>query len=131
VLTVPGKTTSLGSALLAYDGSPKSDEALFVACHLADQWKIPLVVVSVDERGHSAEHSLERAQEYLANRDVQAELISSEGAVAEAILKIADEYASELIIMGGYGRRWVPEVVLGSVVDEVLRTTSLPLLICR
>ena len=131
VLTVPGKTTSLGSALLAYDGSPKSDEALFVACHLADQWKIPLVVVSVDERGNSAEHSLEQAQEYLANRAVQAELISAEGAVAEAILKIADEYASELIIMGGYGRRWVPEVVLGSVVDEVLRTTSLPLLICR
>ena len=32
-------------ALLAYDGSPKSQEALFVATYLAGRWRIPLVVV--------------------------------------------------------------------------------------
>jgi nucleotide-binding universal stress UspA family protein len=36
-----------------------------------------------------------------------------------------------LIIMGGYGFSPVMEIVLGSAVDEVLRTSRRPVLICR
>lgn len=131
ILAVPGKTTALSRALLAFDGSPKSEEALYIACYLAENWQIPLIVVSVHERGHSAEEANQWAQNYLRERGVEAEMVLAEGPVADAILGTAKEYDSEVLIMGGYGRSRVPEIVLGSVVDEVLRTGSLPVLISR
>jgi nucleotide-binding universal stress UspA family protein len=36
-----------------------------------------------------------------------------------------------LIIMGGYGLRPELEFVLGSVVDQVLRESASPVLVCR
>jgi hypothetical protein len=48
VLAVPQNVTPLSHALLAYDGSPKAQEALFVAAYLAGRWKISLVVLCHD-----------------------------------------------------------------------------------
>jgi nucleotide-binding universal stress UspA family protein len=131
VLAIPGATSSLTSALLAYDGSPKADEALFVATYLAGQWHIPLVVVTVIESGRATPETLSRAQTYLETRRVQATFVQENRAVAKAILETAEAHQSDLIIMGGYGSRLVLEVVLGSAVDQVLRESRKPTLICR
>jgi nucleotide-binding universal stress UspA family protein len=131
VLAVPDFLSHLGRALLAYDGSRKADEALFVATYLSGQWDIPLVVVAVMETGRTTWDTLARAQEYLETHGVQAELVKESGPVAEAILKMADEHESDLVIMGGYGHGPVLEVVLGSSVDQVLRASRRPMLICR
>jgi nucleotide-binding universal stress UspA family protein len=53
------------------------------------------------------------------------------GPVAEVILSTAGAHDSDLILMGGYGYSPVVEVVLGSAVDEVLRASRQPVLICR
>jgi nucleotide-binding universal stress UspA family protein len=128
LLAVPGDVSSLKRALLAYDGSTKAREALFVATYLAGQWHIPLVVVS---NGKEAAKSLEDARDYLQSRNVQAEFVAKRGLVAEAILCTAEEYNCDLLVMGGYGRPPVAEVILGSTVDELLRTSRWPVLICR
>jgi nucleotide-binding universal stress UspA family protein len=131
VLTAPGSSSSLGRALLAYDGSPKAEEALFVATYLSGRWNIPLTVLTVIEMGRTTSDTLARAQKYLETHGVQAAFVKESGPVAEAILKTADEHESDLIIMGGYGRSPVLEVVLGSAVDQVLRVSRRPMLICR
>ena len=130
MLAAPGLTTGLNSALLAYDGSPKSEEALFVAAYLSLKWNIPLWVVTVIENG-TTKGILERAQSYLESRGVKATFIPEQGGVADTILKTADSTGSDLIIMGGYGSSPVVEVVLGSSVDKVLRESRRPMLICR
>jgi nucleotide-binding universal stress UspA family protein len=116
---------------LAYDGSAKAKEALFVAAYLAEQWQIPLVVVAVEEDKLLAETALQGAQSYLQTQQLEATYVSAGGPVAGAILKAAEEHNSNLIIMGGYGRSPMLEVVLGSAVDEVLRSSNQPVLICR
>lgn len=131
ILTVPGARLPLDSALLAYDGSPKAEEALFVAAYLAGRWGIPLTVVTVAQRGHTSTRTLFRAERYLAERGVTAALVQERGPVVEAILRTAREKGSGLLIMGGYGHRPMLAVVLGSAVEEVLRTACCPLLICR
>lgn len=131
VLAVPGGSRHLGRALLAYDGSPKADEALFVATYMSGKWNIPLVVVTVIETGRTTSETLSRGQRYLETHGVQATFVKESGSVAEAILKMAEEHESDLIIMGGYGLTPVLEVVLGSAVDQVLRTSRQPMLICR
>jgi nucleotide-binding universal stress UspA family protein len=131
VLAVPRASSDLNRALLAYDGSPKADEALFVATYLSGKWNTPLVVVTVIEAGRTTSETLARAQEYLETHGVQATFVKEGGSVAEAILKTAEEHESDLIIMGGYGFSPVLEVVIGSAVDQVLRTSRQPMLICR
>lgn len=130
ILTVPGKTTALNHALLAYDGGEKSQEALYVASYLAERWNVALSVISVDEHGHTAQDSLDRAQAYLEEHNIHVQIIRSQGPVAESILEVAGEVESDVLILGGYGRQVLPEIVLGSVVDEVLRKAELPVFIC-
>jgi nucleotide-binding universal stress UspA family protein len=131
VLAVPRASSHLSRALLAYDGSPKADEALFVATYLSCRWDIALVVVTVIETGRTTMETLAQAQKYLETHGVRATFVKESGSVAEAILKTAEEHESDLIIMGGYGLSPVLEVVLGSGVDQVLRTSRQPMLICR
>lgn len=131
VLAVPESSSHLRRALLAYDGSPKANEALFVATYLSGKWNIPLVVVTMIETGRTTSETLARAQKYLETHGVQAAFVKESGPVAEAILKTAEEHESDLIIMGGYGLSPVLEVVLGSAVDQILRASRRPMLICR
>ena len=133
ILAVPASPSPLNRALLAYDGSAKAKEALFVAAYLAAQWQIPLVVVSVEEEQHFNGTALRRAQSYLQSHQIEIEAVyvSKNGSVPKAILNTAEEHHCDVIIMGGYGRSPMLEVVLGSAVDEVLRTSKWPVLICR
>jgi nucleotide-binding universal stress UspA family protein len=131
LMAVPGKRSSLGRALLAYDGSPKAEEALFIATYLGGKWAIPLTVVTVTENSRVTSQALVRAQAYLQTHQVPATFVEESGPVAEAILKTAEAHQSDLILMGGYGHSPVVEMVLGSAVDEVLRTARQPVLFCR
>jgi nucleotide-binding universal stress UspA family protein len=131
ILALPGDPTDLARGLVAYDGGPKSKEALFVAAYLAARWKIPLAVLSVEGAGVDAEDMLEEADEYLHTRGVRAGQILRGGSVADAILQTAEAEGSRLLILGGYGSHPVVEAVLGSQVDSVLRRSRLPVLICR
>ncbi|HJZ46140.1 MAG TPA: universal stress protein [Roseiflexaceae bacterium] len=131
ILAAPQRVTPLSRALLAYDGSPKADEALYAATYLALQWQIPLVVVSVVEGEHGAKTPLDSARQYLESHGVAASYAEENGPVADAILRAATAQASDLILIGGYGFNPLLEAVIGSTVDQVLRETRQPVLICR
>ena len=131
VLAVPGVFSPLSRPLLAYDGSPKAKEALYIATYLAARGQVPVVVVTVVEGKRVPIDALDEAGNYLGNHGVQPILLEKVGPVASAILEAASEYGNDLILMGGYGYRLVREVVLGSAVDAVLRASRQPVLICR
>ena len=131
VLAAPGISSPLDRLLLAYDGSPKAEEALFVATYLAGRWDVPLVVLTVAQEGGAAPKALERARQYLEEHGVQASYVRESGLVAGAVLGTARDHRSELVLMGGYGFRPGLEVVLGGTVDQVLRESRKPVLICR
>lgn len=131
ILAVPGDPTQLQRPLLAYDGSPKANEALFVATYLAARWDLQLTVVAVDEGERAATDILEHARLYLIARGVSATYVTGEGEVADAIRRATETHQCDVIVMGGYGFQPLIEVVLGSTVDQVLRWRHLPVLICR
>lgn len=131
ILVVPGAFSALERPLLAYDGSPKAREALFVAAYLAARGQLPLVVVAVAEDNLDATAPLTDAARLLETGGVEATLVRQEGPVAEAILETARTHGSDLVLMGGYGRSPLVELVSGSVVDKVLRASHQPVLLCR
>jgi nucleotide-binding universal stress UspA family protein len=131
ILVVPGASSPLDRALLAYDGSPKANEALFVATYLSGRWNISLAVVTVMENGDAGAETLIDAQRYLESHGVHATYVQERGSVPEMILKTAEEQRSNLIIMGGYGHSPMVAVIVSSKVDQMLRTSRQPMLICR
>lgn len=132
ILVVPDLVTSLDHALLAYNGTPKAEEALFVGTYLGAKWNIKLNVLVIQQGNLDTEGVQKRAREYLRDHNVEAEFILHEPAPrAETILKVGQELGCDLILMGGYKAKPLVEVVLGSIVDEVLRKTQIPMLICR
>ncbi|MBN1147437.1 MAG: universal stress protein [Anaerolineales bacterium] len=131
VLATPRAISPLSRALLAYDASPKSQEALYVATYLAGQWKIPLTVLSVKDDGSVTAETIEHARSYLEGHAIQANYLLEDGPTPEAIMQAAEAQRADLLIMGGYGFNPLLEVMLGSAVDHVLRASDVPTLICR
>jgi nucleotide-binding universal stress UspA family protein len=131
ILAVPQVVSPLSRALLAYDGSPKAQEALYVATYLTLQWKIPLTVVAVIEGEHGPDSPLDPARQYIESHGAAASYVEQSGPITEAILRTAAEHSSDLILIGGYGFNALLEAVIGSTVDQVLRESKQPVLICR
>ena len=131
ILATPQTVSSTSRALLAYDGSQKAREALFIAAYIAGEWHLPLVVLTVSEGGKANQDILDQARDYLETHGIQAEYILEAASVAEAVKWTAAEQACDFVLMGGYGKAPVVEIILGSQVDQVLRETHIPILICR
>jgi nucleotide-binding universal stress UspA family protein len=70
---------------------------------------------------------LEKTQQHLGDKSIQ--ILVKEGDFAVTILKTAKELHSDIIILGSHSRKWLENVIMGSVTEEVLRHTTLPLFI--
>jgi nucleotide-binding universal stress UspA family protein len=131
ILAVPGPPSPLTRALVAYDGGARAHEALMLAAYLALRDDLSLVVVTAIERDDDLDKTIGRAQAYLEERGIVAGYVIDRRPSGEAILAAAAEHSSNLIFMGGYGARPAFEIALGSTLDQVLRASRLPVLICR
>jgi nucleotide-binding universal stress UspA family protein len=140
LLAVPGAFSPLNRPLLAYDGSPKAKEALYIATYLAARGQDAgtagaLIIFTMVDGGQVTSDTLVEAGEYTEAHGVRATLVREHdpvaGTVGGTILATAEAHDCDLILMGGYGHSPVVEVVLGSGVDEVLRASRQPVLICR
>lgn len=131
ILAVPGEISQFSNPLLAYDGSPKAQEALFVSAYLTGKWRIPLSVITIDEK-INAEKTQSRARAYLEQQGIPARyIVSHDKEPASVILRTVSDNDHDLIIIGGYGAAPIIETVLGSVVDKILNTSKVPILLCR
>ncbi len=132
ILVYPiGAEIKIDRVLLAYDGSPKADEALFVATYLKSRWTIDLVVLTV-ETEYTSESALTRAKHYIEGHGIHdADYVLRQKPIAEAILETAETYQSSYLIMGGFGFSPVKYMMLGSTVEKVLQEIQHPVLICR
>ena len=131
IFAVSRMSTAMTSALLAYDGSPKSNEALFVSAYIAGAFNIPLVVVTVTNISRAGTDLLSFAKNYLYERQIKATFINETGSVRKSIMNIAQKHHCDLLIMGGYGRHPLTAILFGSTIEHILRPKKFPLLICR
>lgn len=132
VLCVPGGVSPLRHGLLAFDGSPKAREALYLAAYLAAQWQIALTVTHVTETPDEPNLPLVEALAYLEKSGIEANPAAlSSPRPAESILAAAQGNNCDFIITGGFGLEGLFDVIIGSILDEVLRTAEIPVLVCR
>ncbi len=131
VLTVPVKPRKIQTIILAYDGSPKANEAMYIAAYLGTQQGTSIRILTSSEGGLNAQEIQAGAKAYLNSYPLKAHYQVTEEDLPQAITKIMELETIDLVIMGGYGGPAFLPIMLGSVVNEVLREIQLPILICR
>jgi nucleotide-binding universal stress UspA family protein len=70
---------------------------------------------------------LEKIKHALGNESIST--LIEEGDTATSILSAAKATNADLIVMGSHSRKWLENIVMGSVTQEVLRKTKLPVYI--
>jgi nucleotide-binding universal stress UspA family protein len=87
----------------------------------------PLKFEGIDRLKEVSQHFLDDTKKHLGDETIHTAL--REGDFAEAILKAAKEMHADVIVMGSHSRKWLENIVMGSVTEKVLRHTSIPLFI--
>jgi len=87
----------------------------------------PLQTVTIDGMKNTTLDYLNNIKAHLGESSIQT--IVKEGDFAESILEAAKEVHADIIVMGSHSRKWLENIVMGSVSEKVLRSTSIPLFI--
>jgi nucleotide-binding universal stress UspA family protein len=91
-----------------------------------------LMIPALDERARAAvTATAEGAREIVAPRYPNAEPRVVEGDPREQIVRVADEWAADLIVVGARGLTGLKEFVLGSVSSAVVRWAPCPVLVVK
>jgi len=125
------------------DFSKPSEYALRLACALARDYQARLLLVHVveppvyyGELGMTVplpadfHESLQKRLSRLVPVEcgIEVETILVEGNASQQILRVADEHHCDLIILGTHARTGLSRVLLGSVAEDVIRHSPLPVL---
>ena len=131
ILAVPGaKTLPLDRIVIAYDGSPKAREALYIFRHMLTCWKVQGIILTIEGDGSDRE-ALDSAWQYVQKEGVQVTTRFESGAPADVIARVMGEEQAGLLLIGGAGHQPLLRAFLGSTADRALRAAWFPVLICH
>jgi nucleotide-binding universal stress UspA family protein len=125
---------SLRKILVPTDGSPASESAFPAIMPLVRAYRPEvdlLYVFENPEQAYLPPPELPKACGALRSAGVNACLELAEGKPAQEILRVAREKNADLIAMSTHGRSGLVRLTAGSIAEEVLRKSDIPLLITR
>ena len=128
ILTIPGAVSPLDNALVAYDGSTRSKEAVFLAAYLAQRWNTRLTVMTITDNPDSDVQEFVRA--YFKEHEIEADFLLTNGGHEQFLVEIKNRNIN-LVLLGSYSGNALQEIFLGSAVNYLLRNAACPMLICR
>jgi len=87
----------------------------------------PMQLLNTEETKNESKLFLEKIKLHLGDNNIHT--LIKEGDFADLILKSADEIQADMIVMGSHSRRWLEEILMGSVTEKVLHHAHIPLFI--
>jgi nucleotide-binding universal stress UspA family protein len=87
----------------------------------------PVQLDSEESLLKASDHFLELAKKHLGDKDIIT--LVKEGDFADAILEAAKEMHADIIVLGSHSRKWLQNIVIGSVSEKVLHHTTIPVFI--
>ena len=132
--------------LIALDDSLIAEKVALKGCELGQQLTAEIAVISVadttflmtegsitpNEMAKIIKSDLIISQQILVDKvfkDTKVWNFVEEGKPYEIILKVANEWGADLIVIGTHGRTGISHLLLGSVSEHVVRHTSIPVLV--
>jgi len=135
VLIIPhaGRFESTGDkVLIAWDGSREATRAVTNAIPMLRRASNVVLALFNPEIGVDAygEQPGTDIALFLARHDIKVEIMQQSAAIdaGNALLSLAKNLGSDLIVMGGYGHSRFREILLGGVTRTVLEAMSVPVL---
>jgi nucleotide-binding universal stress UspA family protein len=120
--------------LVPLDGSPESESILPALLPLLRSRPVDLSLLRVaarEEPVRDLRYSMDRLRKNLLLDGIQARTFVEWGSPAEEILYYAKESWCNLVAMTTHGRTGLRRVFLGSVAEQVVRRSSVPVLVNR
>ena len=87
----------------------------------------PFQINSTAELKEGAQKFLDKIKHDLGDDTIKT--IIKEGDTADLILETAKEIKSDIIVIGTHSRKWLENIIMGSVAEDVLKKTTWPLFI--
>ncbi len=84
-------------------------------------------LASSDGLKAASQHFLDKTKHHLNDEAIQTTV--KEGDIADSILKTAKNLHADIIVLGSHSRKWLENIVVGSVARDVLNHTQIPLFI--
>ena len=94
-----------------------------------DRLAYEAVMRALRSEGH--QHLIRAARQLRDLSIASIETVVQEGHPAEVILSFSQEHQVDLIVMGTHGHRGLRRTILGSVAEEVIRRSAIPVLTVR
>lgn len=82
---------------------------------------------NVDGLTKASNHFLDKTKHHLGDSTIKT--IVEEGDCAESILIVAKKQHANIIVMGSHSKKWLENIIMGSVTEKVLHETTIPLFI--
>lgn len=135
--------------LLATDGSEPAILATQYAVTMAKTFGANILAIFVDDGmeklelpeeidadtswdgAHPSVKGLGIAKVMAERNEVPVEIAVIQGGVAKRIIKTAEEYKADIIILGETGRTGLKRLGMGSIAETVLRGAPMPVLVCK
>ena len=87
----------------------------------------PVQLDNVDGLKNASLQYLDKSRQHLGDKTIRT--IVKEGDFADSIIETAKELHADIIVVGSHSRKWLENIVMGSVTEKVLHHTSIPLFI--
>jgi nucleotide-binding universal stress UspA family protein len=87
----------------------------------------PVQLNNTDGLKQASLQYLDKSKQHLGDKTIQT--LVKEGDFADSILETAKEENADIIVVGSHSRKWLENVVMGSVTEKVLHHTTIPLFI--
>ncbi|MDF1575865.1 MAG: universal stress protein [Bacteroidales bacterium] len=87
----------------------------------------PTVMDSVEGLKDASLQYLNKTREHLGDQSIQT--LVKEGDFAETILETAEELHADIIVIGSHSQKWLENILMGSVTENVVQDSSIPLFI--
>jgi nucleotide-binding universal stress UspA family protein len=87
----------------------------------------PTILESTEGLKDASLQYLDKTRKHL--KDSSIHTLVNEGDTAETILKTAEDLHANVIVMGSHSQKWLENILMGSVTEEVLKKSSIPLFI--
>jgi nucleotide-binding universal stress UspA family protein len=137
LVATDGSEASLAAVQTAVDltASLGADARLHVAS-VVDYAEVPGVLAKhppdvPDLLTDEAEGALQSAMVRIADAGLAAERHVLHGEVVTALLACAAETGADILVAGFHGRNRIARLVMGSVVGNLVRSTTLPVVVVR
>ncbi len=137
--------------MIAVDGSKASSLALKEAIELAKNQNSKLCVIHIVDTLYEGDVDREAFVELIRKQGQEVlnsikkklsrvkiefemkltELTPSKSQIAEKLVDEASAWSADLIIIGTHGRRGIQHILTGSVAEEVIRISKIPVLLVK